>query len=260
MVPEDRKKQILELLEDRGYLTVEEIARSLYISPPTVRRDLKAMDEEGIIRRTHGGASHINSERKEFPFELRTRTCIEEKRIIGRLAAQLIKENDHLFIDTGSSCYAMVEALPADIGLTVLTNCIPTLQALSRRPRLILECPCGRYNPQHRSICGEEASRFIHTRYAHYYIASATGISVQNGVNLLSDMDLEVKRAMMSQADQTVLIMDHSKINKCYYYKAFDISDVDILITDRSLPDDLAEACRKKGVRVITPKSIEKQL
>ncbi len=253
MVPEDRKKQILELLEDRGYLTVEEIARSLYISPPTVRRDLKAMDEEGIIRRTHGGASHINSERKEFPFDLRNRTCIEEKRIIGRIAAELIKDNDHLFIDTGSSCYAMVEALPADIGLTVLTNCIPTLQALSRRPRLILECPCGRYNPQHRSICGEEASRFIYTRHAHYYIASATGISVQNGVNLLSDMDLEVKRAMMSQADQTVLLMDHSKISKCYYYKAFDISDVDILITDRKLPDDLARVCKENGVRVITP-------
>lgn len=260
MVPEDRKKQILELLEDRGYLTVEEIARSLYISPPTVRRDLKAMDEEGIIRRTHGGASHINSERKEFPFDLRNRTCIEEKRLIGRMAAELIKDNDHLFIDTGSSCYAMVEALPADIGLTVLTNCIPTLQALSRRPRLILECPCGRYNPQHRSICGAEASHFIHTRHAHYYIASATGISVQNGVNLLSDMDLEVKRAMMSQADQTVLLMDHSKIGKCYYYKAFDISAVDTLITDRGLPEDLARVCKENGVRVITPKSAQKQL
>ncbi len=255
MVPEDRRKQILELLEDRGYLTVEEIARSLYISPPTVRRDLKAMDGEGIIRRTHGGASHVNSERKEFPFDLRNRTCIDEKRLIGLMAAELIKDNDHLFIDTGSSCYAMVEALPADIGLTVLTNCIPTLQALSQRPRLILECPCGRYNPQHRSICGEEASRFIHTRHAHYYIASATGISIQNGVNLLSDMDLEVKRAMMSQADKTVLLMDHSKIGKSYYYKAFDISDVDILITDRDLPADLARACKESGVRVITPKS-----
>ncbi len=211
------------------------------------------MDEEGIIKRTHGGASHISSERREFPFDLRNRTCIEEKRMIGRIAVQLIRENDHLFIDTGSSCYAMAEALPQDITLTILTNCIPTLQSLSTRPGLTLESPCGRYDPQHRSICGGEASRFIHSRHAHYYMASATGVSAQNGVSLLSSMDLEVKRAMMANAEKTVLLMDHSKINKSYYYKAFDLSDVDILITDRKLPDDLAVACRQSRVKVITP-------
>ena len=79
MIPEDRKKQILHLLEKQNYLTVEEIAAKLYVSTPTIRRDLKAMDEEGIIRRTHGGASHISRERREFPFDLRNRTCIEER-------------------------------------------------------------------------------------------------------------------------------------------------------------------------------------
>lgn len=211
------------------------------------------MDEEGIIRRTHGGASHISRERREFPFDLRNRTCIEEKRNIGRMAIKLIKDNDHLFIDTGSSCYAMAEALPEDLGLTVLTNCIPTLQVLSLNPKLVLECPCGQYNPQHRSICGSDASRFIHTRYAHYYFASATGISVKNGVSLLSPMDLEVKQAMMARAEKTVLLMDHSKINKSYYYKAFNISDIDILITDRSLPDDLIHICEKNEVQIIMP-------
>ena len=253
MVPEDRKKRILHLLEEQNYLTVEEIAGKLYVSPPTIRRDLKAMDEEGIIRRTHGGASYISSERREFPFDLRNRTCIEEKRTLGRMAVELINDNDHLFIDTGSSCYAMVEALPSDLGLTVLTNCIPTLQILSQNPRLVLECPCGQYNSQHRSICGPDASRFIRTRYAHYYFASATGISAENGVSLLSSMDLEVKQAMMSKAKKTVLLMDHSKINKSYYYKAFEISDVDILITDRALPDNLDRICRENGVKVITP-------
>jgi len=253
MVPEDRKNRILQLLEQHGYLTVEEIAGMLYVSAPTVRRDLKSMDEEGIIKRTHGGASYISGEQKEFPFELRNRTCIEEKRVIGRIAAQLIRENDHIFIDTGSSCYTMAENLPADIGLTVLTNCIPTLQILSYRPRIALECPCGQYDPRHRSICGGEAARFIGSRYAHYYIASATGISAENGVSLLSPMDLEVKQAMMANARKTVLLMDHSKINKSYYYKAYDLSDVDILISDRKLPASLAEACRQNKVRVITP-------
>lgn len=251
MVPEERKKQILELLEQKNYMTVEEISGKLYVSPPTIRRDLKSMDEEGLIRRTHGGASHISSELKEFPFELRNRSNIEEKRAIGRKAMEFIKNNDHLFIDTGSSCYTMVEALPMNLELTVLTNCIPTLQNLSLKPGITIECPCGQYNSQHRSICGPDASRFIHSRYANYYFASATGISVENGVSLLTSMDLEVKKAMMSKAEKTILLMDHSKINKSYYYKAFDLSDIDILITDRELPSNLEKACRENGVEII---------
>ena len=253
MVPEDRKKQILELLEQHGYLTVEELSRSLYASLPTVRRDLKAMDEEGLIRRMHGGASHISSSRREFPFDLRSRTCMEEKKIIAGLAARLITDDDHLFIDTGSSCYIMAELLDPNLSLTVVTNCIPTIQTLSEKNRISIECPCGHYNNRHRSICGEDAAKFIDTRYAHYYFASATGISLENGVNTLTSMDVEVKRAMNRNAEKTVLLMDHSKIGRSHFYKAFDISDIDILISDQALPKSLEDCCRQEKVEIITP-------
>lgn len=253
MVPEDRKKEILELLEQHGYLTVEEIAKTLYVSLPTIRRDLKAMDAEGIIKRQHGGASHINADRKEFPFDLRNRTCMAEKKIIGRLATGLLKGSDHIFIDTGSSCYAMAEELDQDTELTVLTNCIPTLQILSQKNRITVECPCGRYDPLHRSICGEEAAHFIDSRYANFYFGSATGLSEENGVNTLTAMDVAVKRAMRKNAEKTVLLMDHSKMNKRYYYNAFDLKDVDIIISDRPLPGNLAKRCKEYGIKMITP-------
>ena len=253
MVPEDRKKQILQLLEQHGYLTVEEIAQSLYASLPTIRRDLRSMDEEGIIRRTHGGASHISSSRKEFPFDLRSRTYLDEKRTIGQLALSLLSGNEHLFIDTGSSCYIMAEILDPNLPLTVLTNCIPTLQILSRKNQVKIECPCGEYNTRHRSICGDDAARFIDRRFADYYFASASGISLENGVNTLTPMDVAVKRAMNRNADKTVLLMDHSKIAKSHFYKAFEIADVDILISDRPLPGDMEEQCRKDHVEILTP-------
>ena len=255
MVPEDRKKQILQLLEQHGYLTVEEIARALYASLPTIRRDLRSMDEEGIIRRMHGGASHISSGRKEFPFDLRSRTYMNEKRTISQLALSLLSGDEHLFIDTGSSCYIMAEMLDPNLSLTVLTNCIPTLQILSQKNRMTIECPCGVYNTRHRAICGEDAARFIDGRFADYYFASASGISLVNGVNTLTSMDVAVKRAMNRNAAKTVLLMDHSKIGKSYFYKAFEIADIDIIISDRPLPGDIEDRCKEEHVKIITPES-----
>ena len=106
---------------------------------------------------------------------------------------------------------------------------------------------------RHRSICGEDAAKFIDTRYAHYYFASATGISLENGVNTLTSMDVEVKRAMNRNAEKTVLLMDHSKIGRSHFYKAFDISDIDILISDQALPKRLEDRCRQEKVEIITP-------
>lgn len=236
-----------------GYLTVEELSRSLYTSLPTVRRDLKSMDEEGLIRRMHGGASHISSSRREFPFDLRSRTCMEEKKIIASLAAKLITDDDSIFIDTGSSCYIMAQLLDSNLSLKVVTNCLPTIQILSEKNRITIECPSGQYNNRHRSICGEDAAKFIDTRYAHYYFASASGLSLENGVNTLTSMDVEVKRAMNSNSEKTVLLMDHSKIGRSCFYKAFDISDIDILISDQPLPSELESRCRKEQVSIITP-------
>ena len=138
----------------------------------------------------------------------------------------------------------------------VVTNCLPTIQILSEKNRISIECPSGQYNNRHRSICGEDAAKFIDTRYAHYYFASASGLSLENGVNTLTSMDVEVKRAMNRNAEKTVLLMDHSKIGRSCFYKAFDISDIDILISDQPLPRDLEARCRKDQVSIITPDRI----
>ena len=96
MIPQERRKQILSLLSSHGYMTVEELAERIYVSVPTIRRDLAALAEEGSVRRVHGGASHVSREAFEWPFDLRDRVNLPEKRVIGSLAAKLASETGKL--------------------------------------------------------------------------------------------------------------------------------------------------------------------
>ena len=254
MIPQERKKQILALLSSHGYMTVEELARRVYVSIPTIRRDLAVLAKEGSVRRVHGGASHVNQESFEWPFDLRDRVNLPEKRVIGNLAAKLVKDGEHIFIDSGSTCHFMVEAFAAEIHLTALSNCIPTIQALSAFPNITIECPCGEYVPSHVSIFGSEAAEFIRTRWAQYYFASATGMDLKSGVNVRTLMDMPVKKAMRERAEKMVLLMDHTKMGEANYYTVFGFSEIDILVTDRPLPPEIADRCAREKIAVITPK------
>ena len=253
MIPQDRRKQILSLLRANGYMTVEELAEQMYVSVPTIRRDLSALDREGSVRRVHGGASHVSRESFEWPFDMRQRVYLSEKRTIGRLAAGLVKEGDHIFLDSGSTCRFVIEAFDPAIRLTALSNCVPSIQALANFPNITIECPCGEYVPSHVSIFGSETAAFIHTRYAQLYLASATGLDLKTGANLRTLMDLPVKRAMRERAEKMALLMDHSKFGEANYYHVFDFREIDILVTDRPLPEDIAERCAEAHVEVLTP-------
>lgn len=254
MIPKERRNQILSLLENHGYMTVEQLAKNIYVSIPTIRRDLNVLAKEGLIRRVHGGASHINAEYLEWPFNQRNRVQLEEKRKIGKTAAEMVADGDHIFIDSGSTCYSMVRYLDNGLKITALTNCIPTLQELARKPEITAECPCGSYVPSHVSVVGNESADFIRTRHARIYFASVSGVDAEIGFSDRTNMVTPIKQAMQKSADLTYVLLDHSKIFQKNYYRVFDFCDVDGIVTDKKLPKEIEEKCMENHVKiVITP-------
>ena len=103
MVPEERKQQILALLERKRYVTVEELSKELFVSLPTIRRDLAALELEGALTRTHGGASYNQAGTQVAPFILREKSNYQEKQVIGNVAAGLVENGDTLFISSSST-------------------------------------------------------------------------------------------------------------------------------------------------------------
>ena len=250
---EDRKGEIIKLLSTRGYMTVEELAEQLYVSGPTVRRCLQTLAEEGRIKRIHGGASYIGRDSYEWTLDMRSRVNPREKRVIGKLAAELVGEGNHIFLDAGSTCHFLAKELDPSMKMTVLTNSIPTIMELSGHKNCQIESPCGQYYPSHTSFFGEESAQFIRKRHADYYFATSTAMDSRNGVSVRSLVEVSVKQAMRDCADCMVLLMDHTKMETTDYYHLFDFSQVDILVTDAPLPDSMREACERDGVEVILP-------
>lgn len=246
----ERKNEILKLLSQRGYMTVEDLAQQLYVSGPTIRRDLALLQKEGSVKRIHGGASYIRRDSYEWPFDMRTRVNLPEKRRIAQAAAELIGDGNHIFLDAGSTCSFLVEMLDPSLRITLVNNCFPTIQRLSENSNFTVECPCGQYVPSHVGIFGDDASLFIRKRHADYYFASAAGIDVRAGVTIRALLERSIKRAMRENADCMVLLMDHSKMGALNYYQVFELSEIDILITDSPLPEDLMAECEKKKVEV----------
>ncbi|MCR4890789.1 MAG: DeoR/GlpR family DNA-binding transcription regulator [Lachnospiraceae bacterium] len=248
---EDRKKEIRDLLSARGYMTVEELSKQLFVSVPTIRRDLNELSRKGLVKRVHGGASYVGKDSFEWSLDLRNRVNLGEKKRIGQKAAELIEDGNHLFLDAGTTCHFLARALKPSIKISVLTNSIPTMQKLSENKNIIIECPCGLYVPSHLGIFGDEAASFIQTRHADFYFATATGFHEETGVTLRTRLEISVKQAMRKNSDCMVLLLDHSKMGIKNYYHTFDFSQIDILITDAPLSASLAEKCADQGVDVI---------
>ncbi len=251
MIPQERRKHALELLEHAGYLSVGELAKRLFISEPTVRRDLLILEREGAIRRTHGGASFIPNDAYVWPFDLRRRVNLEEKNYIGHLAAQLVKDGDAVFIDSGSTVYCLAKVLDPAIRLTVMTNCIPIAQLLAEQASKTVELPCGFYDAHDACVYGDEVVASISRRWARYFFVSMGAFSAEKGFTGVDQKGISAKLAFHRHAEQTVLLMNSDKLSQPGYYRVFDWCDIDILVTDRPLGEAERECCQKHNIRVI---------
>lgn len=250
MIPEDRKKAILDLLNEKGYLSVEELAKAVYVSIPTIRRDLSALEKEGSIKRTHGGASP-NHSFSVWPFALRNKVNLDKKRYIGKLAAELVEDGDSIFIDSSTTCLYLVKALEKKRNLNVMTNSIPIAQTLAEYNGINVECPGGRYYANSASFFNSEMDSHILQRSAGYCFMTCSGFDLQHGFTGFSNIDIPTKRAFHQQAKKTVMLMDSSKIGKACYYHVLTLDEIDILVTDRELPEEYRVVCEEKGIEVI---------
>ena len=222
-------------------------------SEPTVRRDLILLEKEGSIKRTHGGASFLANDSIIWPFDLRRRVNLEEKKLVGRLAAQLVHDGDHIFIDSGSTTYCFAKELNPAVKLTIMTNCIPIAQFLAEQPSKTVELPCGFYYPRDASIHGEDAVASVNQRWANFFFVSTGAFSALHGFTGFDSQSMPVKHAFQQRAEKTVMLIDHTKAAQTGYYRVFNWTDIDILVTDKPPEIVVREACEKNNVKLICP-------
>ncbi|MBQ4344150.1 MAG: DeoR/GlpR transcriptional regulator [Erysipelotrichaceae bacterium] len=255
MIPEGRKNELLAILKQHGYCSVEELAESVYVSLPTMRRHLAEMEKEGLIKRLHGGASYLSQDTRILPFDLRHKSMVKEKMQIGETAAAILQDSDHIFIDSSSSCLCLAKAINPSLQLTVMTNSIVIAQALSEKGHISVELTGGNFDSYSMSIFGSEAVRHISQRHAKICFVSCAGVDAEFAFSNSTEVDISVKRAFAAQAEKVAVLLDSTKINRTRFYKVFDFDEVDYLITDKPLDQNLADILNQHQIEIIIANS-----
>ncbi|MEE1755816.1 DeoR/GlpR family DNA-binding transcription regulator [Streptomyces sp. SP18CS02] len=251
MYAPERQQEILRLAREGGRVEVLSLAEEFQVTAETVRRDLKALDRAGLVRRVHGGA--IPAGRLDFEPDLAEResTAADEKDRIARAALAELPERGSVILDAGSTVARLAAGLPPACDLTVVTHALPVAFRLADHPGIALHLVGGRVRHRTRAAVDAWALRAYGQIRADVVFLGANGFSAQHGLTTPDLAEAAVKQALISAARRVVLLADSGKFGTEQFARFGDLADVDLLITDTGLSQEAAEAIEAAGTEVV---------
>jgi DeoR/GlpR family transcriptional regulator of sugar metabolism len=215
VLAETRRQQIFDTLGSNGSVTVAEVEARFGVSPMTARRDLDELARRGIVRRTHGGAVLPTTSAHEDSFARRLRADPEAKRRLAEAAVTLLSPRETVFLDSSTTSYFVARAiLESGLNTTVLTNSLPVMDLVFNGGGQNVELigVGGTFRRLTRSFVGPFAIRTIEGHFADRLFLSCKGLT-ENGMMTDADaLEAEVKRAMIRQSGEAILLVDRSKL------------------------------------------------
>jgi len=223
----DREKQILEILLKEKKSTVKQLAKILFVSEPSVRRDLQSLEKQNLIKRIHGGAvlEETALSKNKIPFLIREYEQSSAKTMIAKKAIDLICDNDIVFLDASTSCYYLIPFLASKRNLTVITNGVKALIKLAEYGINTISTGGALLNSC-LALVGEEAYKTIETYNADIALFSCRGVSNDG---YLTDFSLEennARKKMIQHARKSYLLCTSEKIGKSYFHNLCHKDDI----------------------------------
>lgn len=249
-IPAGRQQYILSLIRREGTVTVSRLAQELEVSELTIRRDLDQMAARGLVERTHGGATERRTLAVEPDYLQKAQEYPEEKMAIGEATALMVEAGDTLFVNSGSSTLAVIQALAkADKEITIVTNNADAFWACKESEHIRLIFCGGVYRERSHSVSGSLAALVISQINADKAIIGVDGFSPSSGLTTPILEEAETTRAMIEQTvGKVIVVATANKIGVVSNYRTIGLEEVDVLVTDQ------------KGGDIITQMEIPKDL
>lgn len=242
MLAEERQQYILKQIEEKNVIKVQDLVRFLDASESTIRRDLQELEARHLLRRLHGGASLIQPRNQELDMEEKTSKNIQEKKQIARFAYHLIKENECIYLDAGTTTFEMIPYLEG-INVTVVTNSPFHATALAKHN---VDCYLigGLLKRTTQAVVGSIAQQTLnYFRFDKVFIGT-NGIDAAMGFTTPDPEEASIKRRAMSLAAQPFVLADSSKFSEVAFCKMFELNQA-VIITDDIL-DATSRAIQEK--------------
>ncbi len=244
----EREDEILALLNETEYATVEYLAKKMNISSSSIRRDLKNLEERGMVTRSYGGVKIAQSTGKHIPFSLRSHENSPQKKQIAKSAVSLINAGDVVFLDGSSSAFFAAELLPSVNGVTVITNNIDAMSCFSGYD-IKAFCTGGSISPENKAVLvGGYAQEFVRKIRADAVIFSVQAVDADGNLYDCYPEEVAIRNEMLKNARRRILLCDSSKLGKSSTFYQGNIRDIDYIISDRELSDFFEEKHPEKYI------------
>ena len=249
MARNDRQSEILNLVRQRGYVSIEELAAQFGVTPQTIRRDINELSDQELLRRYHGGAG-LNSSVENVAYTTRQVHNLNEKRRIARNCADHIPNHASLFINIGTTNEEVARALNRHDGLRVITNNLNVASILVENQSFEVVIAGGQVRHVDRAIVGEATVDFVRQFRVDFGIIGISGI---DGDGTLLDYDyreVRVAQAIIENSRQVFLVADHSKFTRRPMTRLGHLSDLDGVFTDQRPPESIVQLLEHHDVRL----------
>ncbi len=248
-----RQEEILEILNKNKQATVEELAAELFVSGATIRRDLSAMEKQGLIRRLHGGAVPFLSSAEESAFAIREQQNTAAKRIIANLAFRLVKNGNSVFLDSSSTTGFLIPLLNNLQYLSVTTIGLKNALLLSQTNSIKIYIAGGQISNHSNSITGSDTLEYISRIHADVAFISCSGVNLESG---FTDADIEqskLKAQMRKNSRVVAMLCDSTKFGKTFMSTDFTFGDIDYLVTEKTPPEPYLKKLSESKCKLLVP-------
>lgn len=253
MFAEERREKILSLLNQEKRVLAKELADRYQVSIDSIRRDLTIMEDQGLLKKTHGGAiPAMNVRQAPLVPELRYGEGSPQGNAIAKLAVSYLRENQTVFIGSGSISYVLLKYLPERMPLTIMTNCLRVADVLRERDWIDTYLIGGRLKPS-GNITDTLANEFVRNFRFDISFATGGGIS-ENGISVATPEVATFSRAVVSVSRRLIGLATHHALGNDAFAKSVPIQDLDLLITDEEADPEAIERIRALEVKVIVAK------
>jgi DeoR family glycerol-3-phosphate regulon repressor len=249
MAQNSRQQQILDLVRQRGFMSIEALADHFSVTPQTIRRDINQLTDRELLQRYHGGAG-LPSSVENIAYQTRQVQFLEEKRRIAQLTARHIPDDASIFINIGTTTEEVARALLRHRGLRIITNNLHVASIMSQNDGFEVIVAGGVVRGRDRGIVGETTIDFLGQFKADFGIIGISGIDVDGSLLDFDHREVRASKCIIANSSQVFLVSDHSKFGRNPMVRLGNLRDLDAFFTDCTPAAAICELLEESDVRL----------
>lgn len=251
MLAIERRNEILAKLLVEGKVIVSDLSRAYNVTEETIRRDLEKLENDGMAKKTYGGAVRNESLNVDVPYNVRKQANVLGKQHIASIIASMIDDGDYLVLDASTTALSVVKSIMHRRKITLITNSIEILLELANKTDWNILSTGGVLKEGGLSLVGYQAERMISSFHVDLAVCSCKGLDMEMGITDSNERDAQIKKAFFKAAKRKVLAVDSTKFEKISFVEIAGVQDVDVVVTDQQPSEAWMQHFANSGVDIM---------